>query len=1005
MSRLIFWNVWPNTQKNLYQTLLILFGLAILFYLVASFWSSKLVIQWETISKISPIPLIIESWNFASVPLDITVNQYLITQIFEGSDLGLSFWPAMVLLLVMGLCLVVGMSLAVDLSRFWFLVSQVAFIFIMVGFRLEQLLLFNRTDKAALILAFLLYLPASYYFHAVKKDTALSKRLTVFTLISLVYALTVYFYSGVSHPYLYMVNYGISIPLALTVIFILLTGHEVIFGFLVLITRNNTPESSNSFSHFLALSSIFLVNVLLLYLKNTRRIDWDFYYLDAFWILIAAGIIGIWGLRERRALFDNIMPASHALVGYLALAVISFTTIGYFFATANDPAIEALEDIIVFSQLCIGFIFLVYILFNFQAVLRENLKVYKVVYKPKKMPFFSMRLAGFIGVLGLFLLSNQYPLDQAITAYYNGIGDLHRIDQQPLLAKEYYKLAAIYAKTNHRSNYAIASMEKQEQDLSEALAYFKQSTIKQPTAFAFVNTARAYEEQGMFFRAMFSLKDGMKQFPGEPHIANNLATLYGKTDLLDSAYYFLEGLDQGNDDQISTAIQTNKLAFLTRSQLELSLDSLQKLTDHHIPEVGSNLLVMANSQKHQLALEPGFPADSLLNPILFAWWYNNQVNQKYSVDSQQMHLAKKLWEIPANELYRDQLQLATALRWYYSGDVEQAFVTLRDLQYRDSGKSGLYNDILGQWSLQQNQPELALDYFAQSINAGYLPALKHQILAFLALEKTEAAIQSWNTFRYRNQDALNDRLSALMAFASSGNSNWSTLTDREKLWYFRFNTAGLSIEERMKLLEDITDVDLYQQAAQWLWDQALAAGSTQVLGHLLGDIDHPLPRLQLAIISKDYTSLDALLADFEGSDHSADPWISLGRALASQHHGLNQEANRYYLQLTKNPFFEYGILMASGFLSNYSEDEFAAYNTLLNALAINPYSVSILKAYGISCTRLNLDTYTQTTLETLSELITADEFSSYLQELKEIESEVNPEFLEHENASESKINR
>jgi predicted Zn-dependent protease len=867
----------------------------------------------------------------------------------------------------------------------------------MVGFKLEQLLLFDRTDKAALILAFLLYLPASYYFHAVRKDTGIRIRLLTFFGLTLIYAAVIHFYSGVSHPFLYIVNYGISIPLGLTVIFILLTGHEVIYGFLVLITRNNTPESSNSFIHFLALSLIFLVNVLLLYLKNTRRIDWDFYYLDAFWILIAAGIIGIWSLRERGPLFKNIMPVvPHALVGYLILAIISFTTIGYFFATANDPAIEALEDAVVFSQLCIGFLFLVYILFNFKGVLLENLKVYKVVYKPRKMPFFSMRLAGAIGVLGLFLLANQYPLDQAITAYYNGIGDLHRIDQQRLLAKEYYKLAAIYAKTNHRSNYAIAAMEIEDRNLGQALAYYKQSTIKQPTAFAFVNTARAYEEQGRFFDAMFSLKDGLKKFPEEPHIANNLATLYGRTNLLDSAYYFLEQLDQKGNLQVSRTIQSNKLAFVTRSQLEVSLDSVKEQINYNYPEIGSNLLVMANNQNQDLVLEPGILKDSLLNPMTFAWWYNFQLNQRQSNDSQQIALLERYWTNPQNELFRDRLQLATAVRWYYTGDLKQAFRILRDLQFRDSGKAGLYNDILGQWSLQQGQANLALDYFTQGVNAGYLPALEHQALTLLALGRADEAIQNWNTYRYRSRDTLNSNLNEIMQFVGSNQMEWTELTDREKSWYLRFKAIDLAMVEQAKMIAEIHQEDLRNQTSDWLWDQALSAGQTTQPGDLIPGTEHPLRKLQMAIALEEYDNLDQLIAGVDASRYGSESWILLGQAIHNQHQGALDKAEQNFQQLTKNPFFEPGILHAAANAAEISGDEFSSYNIILDALSFNPYSVELLMAYGEYCTRLNLDTYTQSTLDTLKGLLSDEDYSSYLRTLERIENEVNRGFMEDE---------
>jgi len=934
MNKQFFWNAWPKSQRLLFQTFLALLAAALIYYLIGYFWSSGLVIQWQTISKITTLPLLLESWRFASIPMDLTVDQYLINQIFEGSDLLISSWPALLLLFVLAACLILGLSLATDLSRYWFLASQVVFIFVMVGFKLEQLLLFNRTDKAALILAFLLYLPASYYFHAVKKQTVLPKRLAVFTVLTLVFGVIIHFYSGVSHPFLYLIGYGIPIPMALTVIFILFTGHEIIYGFLVLITRSNTPKSSNSFFHFFTLSLIYLGNVLLLYLRNTRRIEWDFYYLDAFWILIVVVPIGIWSLRQRGELFRNIMPVEpHAILGYMALATISFATIGYFFSTANDPAIEAFEDVIVFSQLIIGFVFLLYILFNFKTVLIANLKVYKVVYKPKKMPFFSMRLGGFIGVLGLFLLSNQYPLDQAITAYYNGIGDLHRVDNKPLLAKEYYKLAAIYAKTNHRSNYAIASMAKEDKDPDDALAYFRQSILKQPTPFAYVNTASSYERQGSFFNALFTLKDGLEKFPEDPHISNNLAMLYAKTDLLDSAFYFLD--HSSNDIEVIKAAQTNQLALLARTKVELPFDSIFLNSSHQYPEVGSNLILMANSINRQLTEDLNPPVDTLLNPITFAWWYNYNLNHRYLLDSSQMSYLEQVLEIPENQLYSDNLDFSRSVRLYYSGDVKQAFLSLKTLQYRDSNKSGFYNDLLGRWSLQYLQPRLALDYFEQSIAAGFLPALWHKSLALVAMGQFEEAVRSWNTYAYRTEGEPDIQTSELLTFCRETDQEWDTMTDQEKAWYLQFKTPNLNWAQKRTMLEDIQDHGIYQDTDQWL------------------------------------SYIQASLSKEEGD--------------------LTKSSKHYENQL-RNPFLEEGVLEAARYFRTVEEDEYRAYEILLDAQAINEYSVKLLKAYGEQCTRLNLDTYRQTALERLQELISPAEYQSYLTGLEAVASSLDEGF-------------
>ena len=670
------------------------------------------------------------------------------------------------------------------------------------------------------------------------------------------------------------------------------------------------------------------------------------------------------------------------------MACVSFATIGYFFSTANDPAIEAIEDAVVFSQLCIGFVFLLYILFNFRSVLIANLKVYKVVYKPQKMPFFSMRIGGFIGVLGLFLLSNQYPLDQAITAYYNGIGDLHRVDDKPLLAKEYYKLAAVYAQTNHRSNYAIASMEKQNKNQSDALAYFKQSIIKQPTPFAYVNTAGTYDIQGSFFKSMFTLKDGLKKFPGDPHISNNLAALYAKTELLDSAFYFLN--NSSGDPEVTKVTQTNQLAFLVQSNSKLSVDSLLNAFEHSHNEVGSNLILMSNYQNRQLGDEMSLPKDSLLNPITFAWLYNYQLNQRHSFDSAEISAIGMLAKIPQNDYYADNLEFAKALRLYYSGNTLEAFQLLRNLQFRNSNQSGFYNDLLGQWSLQQTQPILAADYFEQAIRSGYLPALWHKSLTLIAIGNLDEAARAWNTYAYRSKEPEGTTVPELVSFIREEGMDWDTLSDQQKYWYLQYRSNDYTWNQKSMLLEEIEAPLVYTEAEKWLWQAILGSGDMRAASlHLQmhPPEDSRLRELQISLLSGDLASVEEI------TDHGIDRnWGNYAKARLAERDDDLDKASHYYTYLLGDPFFEEGVLAAVRFKRIQQSDEFGAYEALLEAISINGYSVKLLKRYGAHCTRLNLDSYRETTMEKLQGLMSPAAYNQYRSEISAIEAAQNESF-------------
>src|SRR5690606_11431264 len=112
---------------------------------------------------------------------------------------------------------------------------------------------------------------------------------------------------------------------------------------------------------------------------------------------------------------------------------------GYFFATSNDPAIEAFEDIILFTHLGYGVVFFIYVLANFFTLLYQNQRVFKVVYKPTRMPYFTAQLAGFIAALAFFFQSGQASLKQARSGFYNAKADYFYHTGAKELAKQYYR--------------------------------------------------------------------------------------------------------------------------------------------------------------------------------------------------------------------------------------------------------------------------------------------------------------------------------------------------------------------------------------------------------------------------------------------------------------------------------------------------------------------------------------------------------------------------------------
>src|SRR5690606_30372140 len=117
---------------------------------------------------------------------------------------------------------------------------------------------------------------------------------------------------------------------------------------------------------------------------------------------------------------------------------------------------------IIYSHLGIGATYFLYIIYNFYDLFPRNVKVYDVVYQPRRLPFFMVRGIGLVVVLALFLYSNRFSYYLCLSGYNNGIGDVYLYEQNILLAKHYYREGIINDFQNHRSNYSLGTIAEKE---------------------------------------------------------------------------------------------------------------------------------------------------------------------------------------------------------------------------------------------------------------------------------------------------------------------------------------------------------------------------------------------------------------------------------------------------------------------------------------------------------------------------------------------------------------
>ncbi|MDN5203433.1 hypothetical protein QQ008_18750 [Fulvivirgaceae bacterium BMA10] len=1006
MSEAFFWKHWDKTSKYSYLIIFALFVICVLYYLTSYIIGEDAVLNWIVVSKSQPVRVLLDTFSSGAIDFNTYANNFLISETFQGSDIKINYTAAYIFLLMLGTGATIYLSVITYLSRFWYVVGIALFALFAVNLKLEQLLLFGRSDKAALIGTFILYLPLSYYFNAFAKNASFLKRVIAFFSVTTLFVLIIYFFAEVNNPFLYLANYGIIFPIIASIAFIFMVSIEIVGAFLYFITRSNTENSKNTLTHFLLIFLIYFINLLLVYLHNRKFIEWDIYYVDEFILLLFSVIIGIWGFKHRSTLFESFLPFRFqgALI-YLALGIICFGTIGYLFNTANDPLIETMEDAIIFSHLCFGFFFFIYIISNFIGLLYNNLKVYKVVYEPKRMPYFTSRLVGLIAVAALFFQSNRLAMDQAIAGYYNGIGDLYTAVDDFYVAEQYYKLGSQYGLQNHRSNYGLASLANKENDNSKALYHYQKSILKKPTIYAYVNLANIYAANGLFFDALFTLKEGLDLFPNNEEIRNNLGVLYAQTDIADSAFLFLNV--KGNSRLTSNVARTNVINLLAKNRINTSVDSLMDLygKDDYLP-YQNNLLVIGNQNKQNLLNHSGhdFDIDSVLNPNTSAYVFNNAFNNLYGQDTSIISGLNRFTEHPENFVDHNNLEFVKALNLYKEGDLIKAFRLVDILQSNSSADVGYYNNMLGLWALQQRAFRSAIEFFDRAVTYDFEEAKVNLAIALLrddSLASAKMVMEQLIEEQGPNENSVISTLMKLMDIKDI--ASITNLPDREKCMALWIHQRQFSFNEVLSIIRSIEQNYTKQLAIYEALDYTIQFGSDPDVQQLLDMVremeaqgsrlvtDLYWLELKWLVKKKHFNEIEGILARIS-DDHRNSVKKQFYQAVVSMQNGSAGDKLETLKTLSEqDPFFEPMLVYSAELFHNELKDDLLAYNTLLNALQINPYSIELNKAYALQSLRSGLISYGERAMVNLKPMLSPRDFADfqkiYQMELTKIESE------------------
>lgn len=1008
MNQYFFWNNWEHRTKLLYQFILAVFFVSIVYATVSYATGHSAIFDWELISVEEPIKVEVNSFKKGLFQFSTSVENYVLTQRMQGSELKVNVTAAWIMLIQLLIGVTFSLTLISTLPRFWYLVGMVIFIAFMVNLRMENLAVFGLYNKTALIISFIIFLPGSYYFHAVNPHADLLGRLAGFAGLVALFGIIIALFSQVSNPVLYLINYGIFGPLLITLVFILMISHEIVNGFIYLITYANNPSSKHSFRHFVIISGIYLTNLILLYLDETNLTNWGISYINPFLLFLISTLVGIWGLIRRSEILKGVSNnISHLSIFYLILAIISWGTISYFMASGNDPILEVIKDTIIYGHLGFGFIFFIYIISNFTGMLNQNFQVYKVVYKPQTMPYFTFRFAGLIVVIALVLKEDiKVPIYFSLSGYYNGIGDLFTANDDYPTAEAYYKYGRNFGYQNHRSNYALAYLsEKQEKDYA-AKKMYKDAIKKNPSAFAYVNLSNIYLDEGMFFDALFTLSEGLEKFPNNGAILNNMGIVMGKTSILDSSLYFLDLASKHKESR--QAAGTNYLALIAKNKLDINIDSLYDL--YYVRNslaLINNFLLLKNLKSENLS-ESNNINDSILNINSFVHLINSGFNNQKQMDSTDFSRLRSLAEVEENFHYREAILRLLAFSYYENNQIYDAFTLMESLAGSSLARSGYYYNTLGVWAMEQDDHGLAIHYFNLALNSLFPESFLNRAVAYLEVNDLEQAKLAWEKLQggeskeaaLQTLKVLNiDNLDSILSEPDNLKYQWL----RYRIRFLNDDLINLLTENfenenyKARIYFDIVNIyyheGRYTKTRNYYQRAVETSFSDPGLKEELAWFD-----LKLLVIERKMdlfqTKYNTYNEKYELKTAERRLLGLLFEALIEEMNGNMESAKLKFEILGKSNPFDILTMRESARFFNSTGDGITAYDILVNAYHFNPTSIPLAKVYVIQCFKENFDTFAESVLQELQDRLELQEFEEFKKKAYSYQQEVEWEVEE-----------
>lgn len=978
-NMLSFTHSWNNESKTIYSILFSLFCVSIITFIYAVFKSTDAYFTWNLASKIDTLPMAIDSFETGIFQFSIQYDVFLPLQTYFGGDVSILSNITIITFILLIFLVLICLTTLSFLNNFVYYIGT--FMCISYLFLQQSDILFTNFSFNTMIslLPILVFGGLSYYFFAFSFSTSFSKRFASFLIVAIFYYGLLFYFADSKNGYFYLFSYASLAAILISICFIAFVAYEIVYGFLKLVSIQTISGSKQGNSvHFVLIFLLYMTNLILQYLKNSNKIDFDLIPINPFYILLTSTLLGIYGFKNRSIMFPKLLPFyPFGAVLYICWAIFCCSTISYFFVTGNDAIIEVFEDAIHLTHIGFGIGFFMYVALNYRYWIDEKLPVSTLVYSHQSVSFYSVYGTGFLIVLTMFFYNSMFAYNQTMAGWYSQIADTYLLDNEEVMSEEYYGKSLRFEFQNHKSNYALASIYRKRSNFKDARYLYEKALLKKPTAFAYCNVAQLYMLDNQTLEAIFKLKKGISQFENSPQLCNNLALLYHQINMQDSALIYL---NKSLSIQSLEVIKSNKIALASKIKFKILDTTL--LTNSDNMAIKTNILAYKLLNKMAQNKTDKYLADSTLTPENHAYIQNYHIANVDDSDSMKLLSIDKMIQKDTLNNFRNDLVFLKAIKQFYTNNKLVAFRAIDDLQLGNEQTAGKYLNTLGLWALKLELFDMAAQIFGFASNKGEKTSAINQAIAQAEAGNKMFAIQLLQNAAASDTSAAQ----ILTIFGKIYASNYNkvlTENDEIKYQFLHYNQRNLSDCECGNLFFSIQNSKFKYKAGKDLFKKYLQANLPIRCGEIIDELsklplnsnqktEFSILKIKYYIATNDVSNLKLELENTKNTDY----WLFANGYLAYSNK-KSKDCSKFYSEVSQKLTHDVQVAITTASYFSSIKDNNKSYQILLDAITINPYSATLYKAYTLQALVFGIPSFAENGLAQVQKLVSNSEYLAF----------------------------